>query len=64
MDIHKNGRTLISDNVYLFIPMALFYDQKLLKIIKKWVYIEICGIFPYNAFFMIKKWIYIKMRGF
>ena len=45
MNIHKKWWTLISGNVYLFIPMALFYDQKLLKIIKKWVYIEISGIF-------------------
>ena len=26
MDIHKNGRIFISDDVYLNIPIVVFYD--------------------------------------
>ena len=26
MDIHRNGQVLNSANVYVFIPMVLFYD--------------------------------------
>ena len=26
MDIHKNERILVSDDIYLFIPMVVFYD--------------------------------------